>query len=116
MRAFGYVGRPIYDEWGGMMYLSQQLQTSDGQVFPMTGVLPLDIEMTDKLVRFGYVEVVLMRECLLGNKGTVLRGHSFHYSRSAATDELPAPFHVRYSISGENEVEGVMLSNMLARY
>jgi len=116
IRAFAAEGRPIYAECGGMIYLSRQLQTSDGQVFSMTGVLPLDIEMTDKLVRFGYVEVELRRECLLGNKGTVMRGHSFHYSRLAATGELPAAFHARYSISGKSRDEGVMFRNVLASY
>lgn len=116
IRAFAVEGRPIYAECGGMIYLSRQLQISGGQVFSMTGVLPLDIEMTDKLVGFGYVEVELMRECLLGDKGTVMRGHSFHYSRLAATSELPAAFHARYSISGRSGDEGVMFRNVLASY
>jgi cobyrinic acid a,c-diamide synthase len=116
IRAFAQEGRPIYAECGGMMYLSEQLRTSDGQIFPMTGVLPVEIEMTSKPVRFGYVEVELMRDCLLGTKGTALRGHSFHYSRSTATRELPEAFHARYTLSGKNEVEGVVFRNVLASY
>jgi cobyrinic acid a,c-diamide synthase len=116
IRAFAQQGRPIYAECGGMMYLSEQLRRSDGQVFPMTGVLPVEIEMTEGLVRFGYVEVDLMRDCLLGTKGTALRGHSFHYSRSAATREMPAAFHARYTLSGKSEEEGVVFRNVLASY
>jgi cobyrinic acid a,c-diamide synthase len=116
IRAFAEAGRPIYAECGGMMYLSEQLRTSDGRVFPMTGVLPVEIEMTDRLVRFGYVEVELMQQCLLGRRGTVLRGHSFHYSRSTPTDELPAAFHARYSLSGKSGAEGVIYRNVLASY
>lgn len=116
IRAFAQEGRPIYAECGGMMYLSEQLRRGDGQVFPMTGVLPVEIEMTNRLVRFGYVEVELMRDCLLGTKGTALRGHSFHYSRSTANRELPEAFHARYTLSGKNEVEGVVFRNVLASY
>jgi len=116
IRAFAQEGRPIYAECGGLMYLSERLRTSDGQVFPMTGVLPVEIEMTNRLVRFGYVEVELMRDCLLGTKGTALRGHSFHYSRSTATRELPEAFHARYTLSGKNDVEGVVFRNVLASY
>lgn len=116
VRAFAQQGRPVYAECGGMMYLSERLRTSDGQVFPMSGVLPVEIEMTDRLVRFGYVEVELMRDCLLGKMGTALRGHSFHYSRSTATRELPAAFNARYTLSGKCAAEGVVFRNVLASY
>ena len=67
--------------------------------YAMARVLPLSVQMTDKLVQFGYVTVEFTEDCLLGRKGTVVRGHSFHYSRDRVTgqdkNELPrAIFHV----------------------
>jgi cobyrinic acid a,c-diamide synthase len=116
MRAFARSGRPVYAECGGMMYLGERLRTRDGQSHPMAGVLPLEIEMTEKLVRFGYVEIGLLRDCLLGQKGTVLRGHSFHYSQSTATRDIAVPFHAQYTLSKKAGPEGCAMENVLASY
>jgi cobyrinic acid a,c-diamide synthase len=79
-------------------------------------VLPLRIEMTDRLVRFGYVEVEFTHDCFLAGQGTVARTHSFHYSRAIPTGKLAAPFRARYSLSGLNESEGCLLGNVLGSY
>ena len=47
----------------------------------MVGVVPVDIQMTDKLVDFGYCDIELKRDSILGPAGTKARGHQFHYSR-----------------------------------
>jgi cobyrinic acid a,c-diamide synthase len=116
LQSFAQSGRPIYAECGGMMYLAQELCTREGHVFSMASVLPLRIEMTDKLVRFGYVEVEFAQDCFLAEENTVARTHSFHYSRATPTGELSAPFQARYSLSGLNDSEGCLLGNVLASY
>ena len=82
----------------------------------MTGVLPLTMQMTDRLVKFGYVTVEFTEDCLLGCKGTVIRGHSFHYSQIASQGEMKTSYNVQYSISGKEEVEGFRRGNVLASY
>jgi cobyrinic acid a,c-diamide synthase len=72
--------------------------------------------MTGKLVQFGYVTVEFTENCLLGRKGTVVRGHSFHYSRVASRGELQTSYHVQYSMSGKEEMEGFRQGNVLASY
>ena len=57
-----------------MIYLSKQLKTKEGDTYPMTGILPFAVEMTGKLEQFGYVTVELTDDCLLGARGTVIRG------------------------------------------
>src|SRR5260370_31234722 len=82
----------------------------------MAGVLPFEIEMTGRLVDFGYVNVELTNDCLLGKAGTVLRGHSFHYSRVSNEFQVATNYHVPYSLSGRMENAGYRLGNMLASY
>jgi cobyrinic acid a,c-diamide synthase len=116
IREFVASGRPVYAECGGMIFLSQQLTTRDGTTYPMAGVLPFEIEMTGRLVGFGYVNVELTNDCLLGKAGTVLRGHSFHYSRISNEFQVATNYHLQYSLSGRTESEGYRLGNMLASY
>jgi cobyrinic acid a,c-diamide synthase len=116
IREFVASGRLVYAECGGMIFLSQQLMMRDGTRYPMAGVLPFEIEMTGRLVDFGYVNVELTNDCLLGKAGTVLRGHSFHYSRISNEFQVATNYHVQYSLSGRKESEGYRLGNMLASY
>jgi cobyrinic acid a,c-diamide synthase len=113
--AFAASGRPVYAECGGMLYLSKSLDI-DNESYAMAGVLPLAIQMTGKLVQFGYVTVELTEDCLLGCKGTVVRGHSFHYSRIESRGEVGTSYHVQYSMSGKEEMEGFRSGNVLASY
>jgi len=116
IRDFVASGRSVYAECGGMIFLSQQLTTRDGATYPMAGVLPFEIEMTGRLVGFGYVNVELTNDCLLGKAGTTIRGHSFHYSRIANESEVATNYRVQYSLSGRAENEGYRLRNVLASY
>jgi cobyrinic acid a,c-diamide synthase len=115
VRAFAASGKPVYAECGGMLYLSQSLNV-DGWSYAMARVLPLSMEMTDGLVQFGYVTAEFTSDCLLGRKGTVVRGHSFHYSRIASQGEVGTSYHLQYSLSGKEELEGFQQGNVLASY
>ena len=116
IRAFADSGRPIYAECGGMIYLSESLSTTEGTKYAMAGVLPLSIQMTGKLVQFGYVAVEFTEDCLLGSKGTTVRGHSFHYSCIVSRGEVATSYRVQYSMSGKEEFEGFGKGNVLASY
>lgn len=116
IKAFASTGKPVYAECGGMIYLSATLMTIDGVTHPMASVLPLAMEMTGKLVRFGYVTVQFTRDSLLGPSGTIVRGHSFHYSRITNDSSLPTTYSVNYSLSGKQQDEGYLLGNVLASY
>jgi cobyrinic acid a,c-diamide synthase len=116
IHAFATSGSPIYAECGGMLYLAESLRTADGSNYAMAGVLPLTMQMTEKLVQFGYVTVEFTHDCLLGCAGTVVRGHSFHYSRISSAGETPTSYRVQYSMSGKEELEGFRYKNVLASY
>jgi cobyrinic acid a,c-diamide synthase len=115
VRAFSQTGKPVYAECGGMMYLARQLRTSNG-LFPMVDALPLAIEMTEKLVHFGYAEVEFREDCLLGAKGTIVRGHSFHCSQATETAPMDHAYLVHYSLSNNHMPEGYSRNNVLASY
>jgi cobyrinic acid a,c-diamide synthase len=116
IRAFAEAGKPVYAECGGMIYLGQSLALLDGHSYSMAGVLPLQFEMTLQLVHFGYVQVEFTEDCLLGKKGTTVRGHSFHCSRVQARCSIPTAYRLNYSLSGREEPEGFHLKNVLASY
>jgi cobyrinic acid a,c-diamide synthase len=116
IRALAGAGKPVYAECGGMIYLGKSLTTLDGLSYAMTGLLPMEFEMTPRLVHFGYVEAEFVENCLLGEKGTRVRGHSFHCSRVRPGSAMPTAYHLKYSLSGREESEGYRFKNVLASY
>lgn len=116
IRAFVESGKPVYAECGGMIYLGRALTTLDGHSYTMAGVLPIEFEMTPRLVHFGYVNVEFVEECLLGDRGTQVRGHSFHCSRVLPGTHMPSAYRLKYTLSGRDEMEGYQFKNVLASY
>lgn len=117
VRAFAARGLPVYAECGGLMYLSRELRVQDGTGWKMAGVLPVTIAMTERLVQFGYTEVRLTADCMLGRPGTIARGHSFHYSNIVDRDSgLDCVYQTRRPHSGVEGVEGYAVHNVLASY
>ena len=109
-------GLPIYAECGGLMYLAREIVTKDGAGFPMAGVLPLSVQMTDRLVNFGYTEVSFTSDCLLGQAGGKARGHSFHCSRITDAGPIQYVYRTRNSMTRREEPEGRRVKNVLASY
>jgi len=116
VRDFAQANKPIYAECGGLMLLGETLTTLDAKSYPMAGVLPVAIEMTKALVHFGYADVEFAHDCLLGEKGTLVRGHSFHCSRILAHDSLRCIYRVHYSLSNRREQEGFVRARTLGTY
>jgi cobyrinic acid a,c-diamide synthase len=116
VRAFAQTGKPIYAECGGLMYLAETLRTLEGVSFPMAGLLPLAVEMTKQLVHFGYADVEFAQDCVLGEKGATVRGHSFHCSRATENEPAGHAYHVNYSLSGKQMSEGYVRGNLQASY
>ena len=74
-------GMPIYGECGGFMYLCKHLTAMDqDQKHPMSGCFNFNVQMSKRLRSLGYREITLKHNTIIGKKGSVLRGHEFHYS------------------------------------
>jgi cobyrinic acid a,c-diamide synthase len=70
-------GGYVYAECGGFMYLTESVDDA-----PMVGVFKGNTRLTSKLQRFGYIDIELQTDCLLGNAGDRLTAHEFHKSVS----------------------------------
>jgi len=73
---------PVIAECGGFMYLHDQIEDMEGNIYKMAGLIPGTARLTKKLGPFGYVDIVLKEKGMFGDAGTVIRGHEFHYSVS----------------------------------
>lgn len=71
-------GKPVLAECGGMLYLSESLQTLDGQYHEMIGLLAGRGIMQSRLGGLGMQSVSFTESEPAGGE---LRGHTFHYSR-----------------------------------
>lgn len=72
-------GMPVIAECGGFLYLHRTLEGADGRRFPMAGAIDGDAFKTDRLQRFGYVELTALRDNLLCKSHEAFRSHEFHY-------------------------------------
>lgn len=73
---------PCLAECGGFMYLHEIMEDMEGNNHPMVGVIKGRAFKTDKLNRFGYVNLISREEQLFGKKGEMTKGHEFHYFES----------------------------------
>jgi len=74
-------GKRVYGDGGGLAYLSQFLQTGDGQLVTMVGALPAIARATPEHAKVKPVEVTLSQDSWLGPLGTSMRGYlNTHWS------------------------------------
>ncbi len=117
---FARRGLPLYAECGGLMYLTQGIETTQGERYPMVGLLPVWSRMLNRLKSLGYVEVTLTNNSLWGEKGAVLRGHEFHYSELAGLPQddpfWTSVYRIKRRRSEKIFPEGFQQKNVLASY
>ncbi len=81
--------RPVHGECGGYMVLGQTLEDAAGRRHAMTGLLGHATSFANRKLHLGYRTARLLCDSVLGCKGTLLRGHEFHYAslQSAGGDQ-----------------------------
>lgn len=112
-------GIPIYAECGGLMALSRFIEDWHGKKWSMAGILPFGTRMLKRRKALGYVEVELLRNSILGNVGTTVRGHEFHYSEICDEEknpELDTIYRVSRRKGDEGRKEGYAVGNAVASY
>jgi cobyrinic acid a,c-diamide synthase len=117
VKAAARAGLPIYAECGGLMYLGEHIQVGD-QKFPMVGLFPYDFVMGKKPQGHGYTILEVAADNPFFPRGTILKGHEFHYSQMVPEPgpEAPLAFRVTRGTGMGAQREGLLYHNVLATY
>lgn len=116
LRAHARLGRAVYGECGGLMVLLEELQDVEGRSHRMAGLLPGRSVMEKRRQGLGYLEVEVVRPCLLGEPGERLRAHEFHYSRYEGSSGGCALRVAKGSAPDRAKPDGFAAGNVLAGY
>ncbi|NVK19602.1 MAG: cobyrinate a,c-diamide synthase [Methylocystaceae bacterium] len=80
LRAYHDIGTTIFGECGGYMTLGRGLIDKDGTRHKMAGILNLETSFAKRKLHLGYREIKVLQDLPFLKKGTILRGHEFHYA------------------------------------
>lgn len=109
IREFSQSRGYIYAEGGGLMYLVEEIEET-----PMCGLIKGKAYMTDRLQRFGYVNIELKEDCILGKNGDIIRGQEFH--RSIVDTEEKEIFNITKPMSNRKWECGYKKNNGVMAY
>lgn len=107
-------GLLTWAECGGFMALSHAIWGSDQKRYPMAGVIPTEIQMTERLSALGYRTIEVAADSVRLSPGTLFRGHEFHYSRLKAP--ISESFAYRLTASQGSTPDGYATPTLLAGY
>ena len=71
-------GMPTLAECGGFLYLQKTLEDGEGRPWPMVGALEGAGFRTERLQRFGYVQLTAQGDGPYWRRGEKMAGHEFH--------------------------------------
>jgi cobyrinic acid a,c-diamide synthase len=109
IRDFAERGGFIYGECGGFIYLGSDLA---GQ--KMVSLFSAETILTNTLQHFGYINLEIEQECLLGRKGDTLTAHEFHKTTTEITEK---PYLKIRKAKGERSWScGYVFKNVFAGY
>ena len=110
-------GIPTYAECGGLMVLARSIADTKGHRHPMVGLVPGEIQMTDRLQHFGYKQLRARRPSLLARVGESAKGHEFHHSVcTGIPTKSTAAYEATSVAGGGGRLEGYAHGNLLASY
>jgi cobyrinic acid a,c-diamide synthase len=111
-------GLPVYAECGGLMYLGESLLLGKRR-YPMVGVFPITFSLEKKPQAHGYTVVRVSRTNPFYAKGTVFKGHEFHYSKvldCGHKDKMRFAFRMSRGKGIIDGMDGACYKNVLATY
>ena len=100
-----------------MYYMSMEsLQDFEGQEYAMAGIFPGRAVMTGKLQTVGYIEARMVKDTVLGRKGSLIHGHEFHFSLEEGETDNVRPFEFTRLRNGHKYQAGRKLGQVLGSY
>lgn len=102
IRQYAEAGGKLLAECGGMMYLCNEIRSTEGDAYPMVGLFNQSATMEQMKLRLGYRT--------LHYQDYTMKGHEFHYSRILSGEELPA------SVATAQTAKGSSVNTPLYRY
>jgi cobyrinic acid a,c-diamide synthase len=111
-------GLPVYAECGGLMYLGEAL-VLDRKTYPMAGIFPLRFSLEKKPQAHGYTMMKVTGANPFYTKGTLIRGHEFHYSRVISPlkkKDLKFAFRMERGEGIMDGQDGICYKNVIATY
>jgi cobyrinic acid a,c-diamide synthase len=115
IRVRAQAGLPIYAECGGLMYLAESIRWGT-RIAEMTGVLPVQVEVTDRPQGHGYVRLRALSDNPWFRNGEVVRGHEFHHSRLASACRAQFGYQVERGTGIDGAYDGIVQGRVLASY
>lgn len=92
IRNYAEAGGKLLAECGGMMYLCNDIKSSEGTSYPVVGLLNQSATMEQMKLRLGYRT--------LRYQDHILTGHEFHYSRIESQEEKLLSVATAYTAKG----------------
>jgi cobyrinic acid a,c-diamide synthase len=96
--------RPVHGECGGYMVLGESLEDAAGRRHAMTGLLGHATSFARRKLHLGYRTARLLASGALGESGTLIRGHEFHYASLVSAGD-DAPFAEMIAGEGKTPVQ-----------
>jgi cobyrinic acid a,c-diamide synthase len=114
LRRFIDRGGYVYAECGGLMYLTSSI-VYNNEEYEMVGAIDAVTIMHRKPVWYGYATAKIIRNTPIGDSGTILKGHEFHYSSIILRGRYEMA--IRYERgAGINGLDGILVNNAYAHY
>lgn len=109
IKSYAENGGCIYAECGGFMYLTEQIEDCG-----MVGIFEGKTMLTNNLQRFGYIDIELKSDCMMGKKGDKLTAHEFH--KSISDVKGPMLYSIKKTMGNGTWECGYSYKNVLAGY
>jgi cobyrinic acid a,c-diamide synthase len=108
-------GLPVYAECAGLMYLCRSIRWK-GKSHEMVGLIPADVELSQKPQGHGYVVAKVIEQNYLFPVGLTIRGHEFHHSSLIHLDGSRFAYRIMRGHGINGREDGIVYKNLFASY
>ena len=123
LREFAELGKPIYGECGGLMYLSRSISWAS-QEYEMVGLIPADTVFHERPVGRGYVKIVMNEHHPWARRNEEdsgsedpIQAHEFHYSSLENMEpDLRYGYQTLRGHGIDGKRDGLVVGNVVASY